>query len=746
MASGDSLSVAAGDYEESVVILSEDIAIHFEAGAIVNCPSAANASGTWLSIYSTVAMTGELTLKDGGIAVLSSAASFNQSGKIDITIVACSGAVHCMRLGAGVWIQGGEFLCNANGCSIGTCVQLAANTQWQQNGQATITAQTQSPDFSTSSGVKLEAGSVWLQNGSLDLNLINSHGISGSGAWYQTGDVSVESYGAGKKAVQIENLWQQDGTLHLITQMGVGVELAINSATWQQNGPANFEVSAGWQGQDLLPATGITLGIAPAWNQVGSLYLYVAGPGSQGLYCDPDLNAGWTSDGPVEVNATNSAVRGPCKPMNGINSSPSPSITPTPSPTPSVTPSVTPTPSPTPSITPTPSVTLSPTPSPTATSTPTPSATASTTRSPSPTASMTATPSPTWSPLTSPSPMPSVSPSSSPVYLVSNTTQVAVVPVLLFNLTAPDVVLVPKDNEGRARSDAAVGTSIAFIHELSANGSIVRSGFPSNGSWAQVEDDQFNSTSSFLFKADLLTDDLDAGVVTGRANESSAPPQPRVELQFFLFENASTVSVGAVSYDALPAFAKFTVRLTDWVWQSPDDPNERAEVRVAITPAFTGFSEVAGDEADFVREFALTGQQTTYSGRASTRVRLVEAVELDGKLVTAKEAGGNGRKAVEFTLDANSSSLVVSFARFHTSAVYDPDLGVLLTGRSGDGGGGGSSDNTGLIIGVAVAVPLAVLLVLVVIVSAVAITYWRKKQQVNIAAEAAINFNPDDGL
>jgi hypothetical protein len=30
MASGDSLSVAAGDYEESVVILSEDIAIQYE--------------------------------------------------------------------------------------------------------------------------------------------------------------------------------------------------------------------------------------------------------------------------------------------------------------------------------------------------------------------------------------------------------------------------------------------------------------------------------------------------------------------------------------------------------------------------------------------------------------------------------------------------------------------------------------------------------------------------------------------
>ncbi|ELR19175.1 uncharacterized protein ACA1_031990 [Acanthamoeba castellanii str. Neff] len=677
MASGDSLSVAAGDYEESVVILSDDIAIHFEAGAIVNCPSAANASGAWLSIYSTVAMTGELTLKDGGIAVLSSAASFNQSGKIDITIVACSG--------------------------------LAANTQWQQNGQATITAQTQSPDFSTSSG---------------------THTIL---RWNQL------TFYCLAPAVQIENLWQQDGTLHLITQMGVGVELAINSATWQQNGPANFEVSAGWQGQDLLPATGITLGIAPAWNQVGSLYLYVAGPG---LYCDPDLNAGWTSDGPVEVNATNSAVRGPCKPMNGINSSPSPSITPTPSPTPSVTPSVTPTPSPTPSITPTPSVTPSPTPSPTATSTPTPSATASTTRSPSPTASMTATPSPTWSPLTSPSPTPSVSPSSSPVYLVSNTTQVAVVPVLLFNLTAPDVVLVPKDNEGRARSDAAVGTSIAFIHELSANGSI-------------VEDDQFNSTSSFLFKADLLTDDLDAGVVTGRANESSAPPQPRVELQFFLFESASTVSVGAVSYDALPAFAKFTVRLFSWPWttQPPlddDDINNSTtttnptnctiEMRMKITPAFVSATRRPDYPSTGLTTFVLAGNATSSSSASAsasktTELRLVESVELDGRQVSG--AGG-----VEFAMDETTSELVLRFARFESSLVYDPDLGVLF-GSSPTKGDGGGGDNLGLIVGVAVAVPVAVVVVVAVIVAGLVVTTVkrRRQQQARVNQLDQVNFH-----
>jgi hypothetical protein len=188
----------------------------------------------------------------------------------------------------------------------------------------------------------------------------------------------------------------------------------------------------------------------------------------------------------------------------------------------------------------------------------------------------------------------------------------------------------------------------------------------SSGTWAALENNTLGADQSFLYSCGLQFPSSD-----GDANVTVAA----LGLQFFLFSNTTEVNLGGdtpVKFNVSPAFAKFTVRLTDWVWQSPDDPNERAEVRVAITPAFTGFSEVAGDEADFVREFALTGQQTTYSGRASTRVRLVEAVELDGKLVTAKEAGGNGRKAVEFTLDATSSSLVVSFARFHTSAVYDP--------------------------------------------------------------------------
>lgn len=334
-----------------------------------------------------------------------------------------------------------------------------------------------------------------------------------------------------------------------------------------------------------------------------------------------------------------------------------------------------------------------------------------------------------------------VLPSPSPQFILSNSTNEKSMPALRVNLTAPAaaITLLPKDSSGKEQGSAAVGLSLGTISSSATDNNSTITATVTNGTWAALENNTLGADQSFIYSCGLQFPSSD-----GDANATVAA----LGLQFFLFSNTTEVNLGGdtpVKFNVSPAFAKFTVRLTDWVWQSPDDPNERAEVRVAITPAFTGFSEVAGDEADFVREFALTGQQTTYSGRASTRVRLVEAVELDGKLVTAKEAGSNGRKAVEFTLDATSSSLVVSFARFNTSAVYDPDLGVLLTGRSGDGGGG-SSDNTGLIIGVAVAVPLAVLLVLVVIVSAVAITYWRKKQQVNIAAEAAINFNPDDGL
>jgi hypothetical protein len=270
-----------------------------------------------------------------------------------------------------------------------------------------------------------------------------------------------------------------------------------------------------------------------------------------------------------------------------------------------------------------------------------------------------------------------------------------------------------------------------------------------------VEDDLFNSTSSFLFKADLLTDDLDAGVVTGRANESSAPPQPRVELQFFLFESASTVSVGAVSYDALPAFAKFTVRLFSWPWttQPPlDDDNDdinnsttttnstnyTIEMRMKITPAFVSATRRPGYPSTGLTTFVLAGNATSSSlasASKTTELRLVESVELDGRQVSG--AGG-----VEFAMDETTSELVLRFARFESSLVYDPDLGVLF-GSSPTKGDGGGGDNLGLIVGVAVAVPVAVVVVVAVIVAGLVVTTVkrRRQQQARVNQLDQVNFH-----
>jgi hypothetical protein len=95
-------------------------------------------------------------------------------------------------------------------------------------------------------------------------------------------------------------------------------------------------------------------------------------------------------------------------------------------------------------------------------------------------------------------------------------------------------------------------------------------------------------------------------------------------------------------------------------------------VRVAIQPRFTGFTEVVSAD-EHVREFALTGQtgQSYAGGSASTRLRLVEAVTVDGVLeVVSTRNSTDG--AVRFELDTNTSEVVLSFRRFNSSLVYDP--------------------------------------------------------------------------
>lgn len=156
-------------------------------------------------------------------------------------------------------------------------------------------------------------------------------------------------------------------------------------------------------------------------------------------------------------------------------------------------------------------------------------------------------------------------------------------------------------------------------------------------------------------------------------------------LQYFVFANTTTIDLGSsaaagpVKFDVAPAFTKFTLTLADWQWQSADDASERAEARVAIRPTFTGFTEVASTSAH-VREFVLSGQTgQTYggggqSGTASTRLRLVEAVTVDGALEVVSTRNATAAKSgrLWFALDTATSELVLSFGRFNSSLVYDP--------------------------------------------------------------------------
>lgn len=215
------------------------------------------------------------------------------------------------------------------------------------------------------------------------------------------------------------------------------------------------------------------------------------------------------------------------------------------------------------------------------------------------------------------------------------------------------------------------------------------------GTWNEVANNSLGASQSFLYSCIL---DFNTS--------SSAPDNNRTStlaLQYFVFANTTTIDLGSsaasgpVKFDVAPAFTKFTLTLTDWQWQSPDDASERAEARVAIRPVFTGFTEVASTSAH-VREFVLSGQTgQTYGGgggqggSASTRLRLVEAVTVDGVLEVVSTRNATAAKSgrLWFTLDTATSELVLSFGRFNSSLVYDPGTyhSFLVTACLDDGGG-----------------------------------------------------------
>jgi hypothetical protein len=140
----------------------------------------------------------------------------------------------------------------------------------------------------------------------------------------------------------------------------------------------------------------------------------------------------------------------------------------------------------------------------------------------------------------------------------------------------------------------------------------------------------------------------------------------RVEIQFDLFDRRTTVSLGNLTAFAIsPNYAKLTLRVIDWPFSGPSDSSDqqhRLEIRLDIDPAVSDVaSRTRGSNG--VTVFKLNHANDTT--QRQTEIRVVDVVERDAVNV-------QGGRAVEFDVDVEHSQLVLSFARFESSLVYDP--------------------------------------------------------------------------
>jgi hypothetical protein len=225
-----------------------------------------------------------------------------------------------------------------------------------------------------------------------------------------------------------------------------------------------------------------------------------------------------------------------------------------------------------------------------------------------------------------------------------------------------------------------------------------------------VVDTELGASSSYLFSSVLEIYDSAGDPIENNGSQ--------VELQFYLFDSKTNISLGDLDFDVLPSLAKFSIRLFSWPWASPSDS---IEMRMKINPSFLNFTRQLNTPKAGVTTFVLEGPQSA-AQNTKTQLRLVDTVELDGVQVNS---GG-----VQFDMDPATSELVLRFRFFNSSLVYDPDLGVLFgsPGKGGDGSGG--SDNMPLIVAVAIVVPLAVVVVVTSAVVIVIVAHRKRKARV----------------
>jgi hypothetical protein len=291
------------------------------------------------------------------------------------------------------------------------------------------------------------------------------------------------------------------------------------------------------------------------------------------------------------------------------------------------------------------------------------------------------------------------------------------------------------------------------------------------GSWSRLSNNSLNATQSFVYAGHLA-------FPNGTVLHASEPATLRFQL--YVFNRPTNVTLDRLlSYKVLPAYAKFTLSVTNWPWlDAQDNTDDRLQLRVRIGPPFNGSVQYSNESDGLVQTFTLTGQalppfiEKLLNGRKLVRrIRLVDAVEIDGELIKSNRSAllGAERSKVEFVLNSNTSELVLSFGRFNSTLVYDPgtllprparwkvattltcrvyaDFGVLLEGKeNGDGGVGGDDDNTALIVATSVVLPIALLIVVVVAVAIVVLTYRRRERFATVAVQSAssINFSSGD--
>jgi hypothetical protein len=190
------------------------------------------------------------------------------------------------------------------------------------------------------------------------------------------------------------------------------------------------------------------------------------------------------------------------------------------------------------------------------------------------------------------------------------------------------------------------------LKEVDADNNAVRLGSIAPGSWQALSNNDLNAATSYLFSANIATTTV---------GNVSVPSDARLELQFYLFDTETELTVGNVAFNGLPSFAKFTIRLFDWPWLS----SEHLELRMKIDPPFSDFTTQANTPRTGVTTFLLSGQHSAESGHQDTRsvLRMIDTIELDGEQVAS---------GLTYSLHADTSEVLFSFNYFESTLVYDP--------------------------------------------------------------------------